>query len=206
MLDPRDGRVWRSRRPRPTTRRRSPTRDRGPGIRGAARRSQPAAPAAFDARPVRAGLRVQGRGRSPASARARSRRTRPIQNSHGRRRMGCSWRAGIRATRHHPQTGLTRLDLTGATEVSCNIWYALTGLETGGEQLVAFADHLGRRSTIPFDLPTAPSQVTDGSGSDPAGSSTTSNSPTPRTARARRSSPRSRWRSSRQRSRTVATS
>ena len=70
---------------------------------------------------------------------------------------------------HHPQTGLTRLDLTGATEVSCNIWYALTGLETGGEQLVAFADRLGFGSSIPFDLPSAPSQVTDGSGSEPGG-------------------------------------
>ena len=29
---------------------------------------------------------------------------------------------------HHPQTGDTALDLTGATEVSCNIWYALAGL------------------------------------------------------------------------------
>ena len=70
---------------------------------------------------------------------------------------------------HHPQTGDTRLDLTGATEVSCNIWYALTGLRTGGEALVAFADRLGFGSAIPFDLPTAASQVTNGSGSAPGG-------------------------------------
>ena len=70
---------------------------------------------------------------------------------------------------HHPQTGDTRLDLTSATAVSCNIWYALTGLQTGGEQLVAFADRLGFGSAIPFDLPTAPSQVTNGSGSAPGG-------------------------------------
>src|SRR4051812_3749421 len=36
---------------------------------------------------------------------------------------------------HHPSTGDTALDLTGATEVSCNIWYALAGLQTGGERL-----------------------------------------------------------------------
>jgi penicillin-binding protein A len=70
---------------------------------------------------------------------------------------------------HHPQTGDTRLDLVQATEVSCNIWYALTGLETGGEQLVRFADRLGFDSPIPFDLPTAPSQVTNASGSEPGG-------------------------------------
>ena len=70
---------------------------------------------------------------------------------------------------HHPQTGDQRLDLVGATEVSCNIWYALTGLETGGEQLVRYAERLGFGSPIPFDLPTAPSQVTDGSGSAPGG-------------------------------------
>jgi len=33
---------------------------------------------------------------------------------------------------HHPATGTTALDLVGATEVSCNIYYALTGLQTGG--------------------------------------------------------------------------
>jgi peptidoglycan glycosyltransferase len=70
---------------------------------------------------------------------------------------------------HHPQTGDRPLDLVEATEVSCNIWYALTGLETGGEQLVAYAERLGFGSPIPFDLPTAPSQVTDGSGSAPGG-------------------------------------
>ena len=70
---------------------------------------------------------------------------------------------------HHPQTGAERLDLVSATEVSCNIWYALTGLETGGEQLVSFAERLGFGASIPFDLPTAPSQVTNGSGSAPGG-------------------------------------
>jgi peptidoglycan glycosyltransferase len=70
---------------------------------------------------------------------------------------------------HHPQTGTERLDLIGATEVSCNIWYALTGLKTGGEELRRYADLLGFDSPIPFDLPTATSQITNGNGSEPGG-------------------------------------
>jgi peptidoglycan glycosyltransferase len=70
---------------------------------------------------------------------------------------------------HHPATGSKELRLVGATEVSCNIWYALTGLQTGGEDLVGFAERLGFGSPIPFDLPTAVSQVTDGDGPAPGG-------------------------------------
>jgi peptidoglycan glycosyltransferase len=70
---------------------------------------------------------------------------------------------------HHPQTGSTALDLVGATEVSCNIWYALTGLRTGGANLVAYAERMGFGSALPFDLPTAVSQVTGGKGAQPGG-------------------------------------
>jgi peptidoglycan glycosyltransferase len=70
---------------------------------------------------------------------------------------------------HHPFTGDVALDLTGATEVSCNIWYALAGLRTGGERLVAEAADLGFGAPIPFDLPTAVSSVTSGDGSQPGG-------------------------------------
>lgn len=70
---------------------------------------------------------------------------------------------------HHPQTGDSALDLVGATEASCNIWYALTGLEIGGADLVDFAARLGFGEPIPFDLPTAVSQVTDGDGPAPGG-------------------------------------
>ena len=70
---------------------------------------------------------------------------------------------------HHPATGSTALDLIGATEVSCNIYYALTGLETGGRELVAYARRMGFGSPLPFDLPTAVSQVTNGDGSQPGG-------------------------------------
>jgi len=70
---------------------------------------------------------------------------------------------------HHPATGTTALDLVGATEVSCNIYYALTGLETGGADLVAYAERMGFGSPLPFDLPTAVSQVTNGEGRQPGG-------------------------------------
>ena len=70
---------------------------------------------------------------------------------------------------HHPQTGDIALDLAGATEASCNIWYALAGLRTGGDHLVNEAAKLGFGETIPFDLPTAVSRVTTGDGGAPGG-------------------------------------
>lgn len=70
---------------------------------------------------------------------------------------------------HHPQTGSRALDLVGATEVSCNIWYALTGLRTGGANLVSYAERMGFGAPLPFDLPTAASQVTNGRGDQPGG-------------------------------------
>ncbi len=70
---------------------------------------------------------------------------------------------------HHPETGETALDLIGATEASCNIWYALTGLQIGGADLVDYAARLGFGAPIPFDLPTAVSQVTNGTGDAPGG-------------------------------------
>lgn len=70
---------------------------------------------------------------------------------------------------HHPETGDRPLDLSGATEASCNIWYALAGLETGGLRLVAEAEKFGFGSAIPFDLQTAVSQVTSGDGGAPGG-------------------------------------
>ncbi|HYO42365.1 MAG TPA: penicillin-binding protein 2 [Candidatus Limnocylindrales bacterium] len=70
---------------------------------------------------------------------------------------------------HHPQTGATALDLMVATEVSCNIWYALAGLETGGGRLVDEAAKLGFGSALPFELPTAISRVTSGEGNAPGG-------------------------------------
>jgi peptidoglycan glycosyltransferase len=70
---------------------------------------------------------------------------------------------------HHPSTGSNPLDLVEATEVSCNIYYALTGLETGGADLVGFANKMGFGKQLPFDLPTAISQVTNGDGRAPGG-------------------------------------
>jgi peptidoglycan glycosyltransferase len=70
---------------------------------------------------------------------------------------------------HHPETGDEALDLPSATEVSCNIWYALTGLRTGGADLVDMAARMGFGERLPFDLPTAVSQVTGGDGDAPGG-------------------------------------
>ena len=51
-----------------------------------------------------------------------------------------------------------------AIEVSCNIYFALTGLKTGGAALAEWAARVGFGAPIPFDLPTATSQVTNGGG------------------------------------------
>jgi peptidoglycan glycosyltransferase len=66
---------------------------------------------------------------------------------------------------HHLFTRGEQLDLVGATEVSCNIWYALTGLQVGGDGLADWSGRLGFGKPIPFDLPTSVSQVTNGGGS-----------------------------------------
>jgi penicillin-binding protein A len=66
---------------------------------------------------------------------------------------------------HHRFTGSKALDYAEAIEVSCNIYFALTGLRTGGQALHSYADQLGFDASLPFDLPTAVSQVTNGGGS-----------------------------------------
>jgi hypothetical protein len=145
-----------------------------------------AAPAARDPRPLRAGLGVQDRhgDRRPRVPRDHPRR--PTRSSPAEKNGlvvdGFRIRDG-----HHPETGDDGLDLIGATEVSCNIWYALTGLQTGGEQLVGYADAARLRSPLPFDLPTARRRSRTAPDPLPVGSSTTSSWRTPPTARARRS-------------------
>ncbi|HXR27438.1 MAG TPA: penicillin-binding transpeptidase domain-containing protein [Candidatus Baltobacteraceae bacterium] len=64
----------------------------------------------------------------------------------------------------HPWTDDTALDLVQATEVSDNIYFAHVGLATGAAALRDWARRLGFEAAIPFDLPTAPSQVTSGGG------------------------------------------
>lgn len=66
---------------------------------------------------------------------------------------------------HHSATDGTALDFDHAVEVSCNIYFALTGIRTGGQQLLATAASLGFGGPLPFDLPTSASQVTGGGGS-----------------------------------------
>jgi peptidoglycan glycosyltransferase len=70
---------------------------------------------------------------------------------------------------HHPQTGDKELDFREAIEASCNIYFAETGVRTGSEAMTEYATRLGFGSALPFDLPTAASQVTNGGGSLPGG-------------------------------------
>ena len=70
---------------------------------------------------------------------------------------------------HHLFTGDKALDYEEAIEVSCNIYFALTGLRTGGAEMDAAARKLGFYAPIPFDLPTATSQLTNGGGPLPGG-------------------------------------
>jgi peptidoglycan glycosyltransferase len=69
----------------------------------------------------------------------------------------------------HPGVPAQSFNLTTATEWSSNIWYALTGLRTGGDNLASFAARMGFGKSIDFDLPTASSQVTNPGGAGPGG-------------------------------------
>ncbi|MBA3778282.1 MAG: penicillin-binding protein 2 [Chloroflexi bacterium] len=63
---------------------------------------------------------------------------------------------------HHTFTGNEALNFVEATEVSCNIYFALAGLATGEDDLFEWSRRLGFGSRIPFELPTAPSFVSGG--------------------------------------------
>jgi peptidoglycan glycosyltransferase len=65
---------------------------------------------------------------------------------------------------HHSATGDTPVDFAGAVEASCNIWFAETGVRTGGSALVEWAARLGFGKPLAFDLDTGASQVTNGGG------------------------------------------
>jgi peptidoglycan glycosyltransferase len=71
--------------------------------------------------------------------------------------------------REHAGVPARTFDLAAATEWSSNIWYALAGLRTGGEDLAGYAARMGFGGRIDFDLPTSASQVTNGDGSEPGG-------------------------------------
>jgi penicillin-binding protein A len=78
--------------------------------------------------------------------------------------------SGFRVTdAHNTFTGSKVLDLADATEVSDNIYFALAGLKTGGAAFDAAARELGFYAPLPFDLPTKPSQLTNGGGPLPGG-------------------------------------
>jgi len=65
---------------------------------------------------------------------------------------------------HHSATGSRALDLAGAVEVSCNIWFAHAGLDVGGDQLLHWGAELGFGAAIPFDVPTSASSLDGGDG------------------------------------------
>ena len=69
----------------------------------------------------------------------------------------------------HPGVPARSFNLASATEWSSNIWYALAGMRTGGDNLASFAARMGFGASLDFDLPTASSQVTNGDGSAPGG-------------------------------------
>ncbi len=70
---------------------------------------------------------------------------------------------------HHDMTGDRALDFAEAVEASCNIWFAETGVRTGGDVLSDWAARMGFGGALPFDLQTAASQVTNGDGDEPGG-------------------------------------
>jgi peptidoglycan glycosyltransferase len=70
---------------------------------------------------------------------------------------------------HHLSTGSRALDFSEAVEASCNIWFAQTGVRTGGAALADFAARMGFGSRLAFDLPTRASQVTNGDGGEGGG-------------------------------------
>jgi peptidoglycan glycosyltransferase len=71
--------------------------------------------------------------------------------------------------REHPGVPARSFNLTTATEWSSNIWFALAGLRTGGDNLDSYARRMGFGAPIDFDLPTAAAQVTNPGGSGPGG-------------------------------------
>ncbi len=71
--------------------------------------------------------------------------------------------SGFRIKEHPGVPGQT-FDLDLATEWSSNIWYALAGLRTGGQDLADVAGRMGFGGPIGFDLPTVRSQVSGGAG------------------------------------------
>jgi peptidoglycan glycosyltransferase len=70
---------------------------------------------------------------------------------------------------HHPQTDGRALDYRQAVEASCNIYFAETGVRTGSQALADYAGRIGFGAGLPFDLPTAASQLTNGGGPLPGG-------------------------------------
>lgn len=63
--------------------------------------------------------------------------------------------------------GHGQLDFRKALVVSCNVTFAQVGLLLGAETLVSYAEAFGFNKVIPFDLPTAKSQIQEADTMDP---------------------------------------
>ncbi len=70
--------------------------------------------------------------------------------------------------REHKGVPSRSFDLSAATEWSSNIWFALAGMRTGGQDLADIAGRMGFGQALDFDLPTVRSQVSGG-GRGPGG-------------------------------------
>jgi peptidoglycan glycosyltransferase len=71
--------------------------------------------------------------------------------------------------KEHAGVPARSLNLTTATEWSSNVWFALAGLRTGGDNLAAFAARMGFGAPLAFELPTEASQVSNPGGPGPGG-------------------------------------
>ncbi len=123
-----------------------------------------------DAGPLRAGLRLQDRDRrGRAGVRGRQAVDDVQAAARPPRRPAC-WSTGSAsrtATTRRPDPG--RWTSSARPRSRATSGMRLTGLKTGGANLVTYADRMGFDGPIPFDLPTAVSQLNDGSGREPGG-------------------------------------
>ncbi len=124
---------------------------------------------AADAGPLRARLGVQDRDRVAGLGSGAIDADDDISRSRPRPSGTGLVVNGFRINEHAGVPART-FDLAGATEVSSNIWFALAGLETGGDNLVEYAEQHGLRrpaAVRPADgrRPRSPS----GGGSAPGG-------------------------------------
>ena len=75
--------------------------------------------------------------------------------------------SGLYALRFQPAGARAARPSRKALIVSCNVTFAQVGLLLGAETLVSYAEAFGFNKVIPFDLPTAKSQIQKANTMDP---------------------------------------